>query len=538
MTLKRLNGDQALAYGAIVSGIKMVTGYPGSPSSGTVEELVKHAKGANFYVEWCSNEKVAVEMAIGASIVGSRALVCVKSVGMNVMVDPLMALNLTPLNGGLVILLGDDPGGYGSQNDQDTRPLATMLEIPMMEPSSPSEAFFMMRHAFKLSQQYKTAVIIRETRSFTQQIEDILISDKSIKKVNFGFTKEPFRFVPVPKNVVSKHRQLHKRIAEISQLVEELPYNTEKGIGTKGIIACGFTYKKLIDVLGSNQFLDTGILKLSSIYPLPQRLITNFLLKYPEVLILEENEPYLESQIKTIAYDSECETNIFGKLNRFVHREGELFRWQIQESLEKFMPGFNPGNTYNRRGEAEERPHKKNFCGECTYYEIIDIIEDVAKDIGQKLILVGDPGCLVTVAHRIDAKYAMGSAVAVADGMSKVGGQERIVALFGDSSFFHSSIPAICNAVHNRSNIILVVLDNGTTATSGFQPHPGVARDAMGNPVPALCIEQISKACGINRIFSIDFNESKGDLFNNFKRALSHSGITLILIRTQWPKPE
>ena len=171
-----LNGDQAMAYGALASGVKLVASYPGSPSSGTVETLIELAKDHDIYVEWSSNEKVAIEMGIGASIAGRRALVCAKSVGMNLMIDPLMALNLTPVKGGLVILLGDDPGAYGSQNDQDTRPLALMLEMPMMEPASPAEGYDMMQEAFAVSEEFNTAVIIRETRSFTQQIESVSLS--------------------------------------------------------------------------------------------------------------------------------------------------------------------------------------------------------------------------------------------------------------------------------------------------------------------------------------------------------------------------
>jgi len=170
-----------------------------------VEALIDLAKSHNIYVEWSSNEKVAMEMGIGASIAGRRALTCVKSVGMNAMIDPLMALNLTPVNGGLVILLGDDPGGYGSQNDQDSRPLATLLEMPMMEPATPAEGYAMMQEAFRISEQYRTAVIIRETRSFSQQEESVPVSEEPYPEANIGIVREPYRFVPVPKNAVEKH---------------------------------------------------------------------------------------------------------------------------------------------------------------------------------------------------------------------------------------------------------------------------------------------------------------------------------------------
>ena len=204
MPFQTITSAQALAQGALAAGVKVVTSYPGSPSSETVELLIELAGPHGLHVEWSSNEKVAMEIGIGVSIAGRRALVCTKSVGMNAMVDPLMVLNLTPVHGGLVILLGDDPGGYGSQNDQDTRPIASMVEMPMMEPATPAEGFAMMQAAFAVSEQFHTAVIVRETRSFTQQAEPVDIPDGPYPQPDLGLVREPWRFVPVPKNVVQE----------------------------------------------------------------------------------------------------------------------------------------------------------------------------------------------------------------------------------------------------------------------------------------------------------------------------------------------
>src|SRR4051812_18054773 len=190
-----LNGDEAMAHGALAAGVSVVTSYPGSPSSGTVEVLAGLADRHGLYVEWSSNEKVALELGIGASIAGRRALVCAKSVGMNAMLDPLMTLCLTPVHGGLVILLGDDPGGYGSQNDQDTRPVASMLEMPLLEPATPAEGYAMMMASFDASEQLQMPVIIRVTRSFTQQKERIDIPEGPFPQVDRGLAREPWRFV-------------------------------------------------------------------------------------------------------------------------------------------------------------------------------------------------------------------------------------------------------------------------------------------------------------------------------------------------------
>jgi indolepyruvate ferredoxin oxidoreductase alpha subunit len=531
--LQQFKGDQALAYGALASGVKLVTSYPGSPGTGTVETLIELGGDHEVYVEWSSNEKVAIEMGIGASIAGRRALVCAKSVGMNLMIDPLMALNLTPVKGGLVILLGDDPGAYGSQNDQDTRPLALMLEMPLMEPSSPAEGYAMMQEAFEISKKINTAVIIRITRSFTQQTESVSLSEKLHPDFDLGFEREPWRFVPVPKNAVEKHKELHERLERLKQWADTLPFTQIHGAGSRGIVATGFTYRKLMDILGDAEREDLRLLKLSTPYPLPNKVIANFLTACDEVLILEENEPFVESQIKALAYDLGSQAKIFGKQSAHVSREGELYRWQIQDALSKFYPGFVPGKSYLQENETDEIPEKENYCADAGYGEVLDALEAASESLGQKLVLVGDPGCLVTVAERLDAKYAIGSAIGVADGLSKTGIEERAVALFGDSAFFHTSIPAICNAVHNRSDILMVLLDNQSTASTGHQPHPGIGKDAMGRKAPKSSVEQIAHACGVKRIYSVAPNEFDSKLTDVFRETLNARGLVLVIVQTK-----
>ncbi|MGD8537920.1 MAG: thiamine pyrophosphate-dependent enzyme [Candidatus Aminicenantes bacterium] len=531
MAKKILSSDEALAYGALSSGIKLVTSYPGSPSSGTVETLIGLAGKSGIYVEWSSNEKVAMEMGIGASIAGRRALVCVKSVGMNAMIDPLMALNLTPVNGGLVILLGDDPGGYGSQNDQDSRPLATLVEMPMMEPATPSEGYRMMQEAFRVSEQYQTAVILRETRSYSQRKEEVSISDGPYREIQRGLVREPFRFVPVPKNAVEKHRALHDTIEALSDWANDVSFNTSIGKGTKGLICAGFVHQKILDVIGDKDLEEFRLLKLGVLCPLPRKVISEFLLSCQEVLVVEEIEPYVEDSVKAIAHDIGCTAKILGKHSRHLSREGELFRWQMQEALKRFIPGFVPEKNFSKGDEIEERPKKKDFCADCKYDVVLDKLLEAAESLGQKPVLVGDPGCLVTVADRLDAKYAIGSAVGVADGLSKAGIEERAVAIFGDSAFFHTTLPAICNVVHNRSNILMVVLDNKATATSGFQPHPGVSRNATGDDAPALDIARITQACGVQNVYTVNCDENERAMMDSFRKALSQTALTLIIVR-------
>jgi indolepyruvate ferredoxin oxidoreductase alpha subunit len=537
MPLQTVTSAHALAHGALVSGVKVVTSYPGSPSSETVAALIDLAERHGLHVEWSSNEKVAMEIGIGASIAGRRALVGTKSVGMNVMIDPLMALNLTPVHGGLVILLGDDPGGYGSQNDQDTRPLAPMLEMPWLEPATPAEGFAMMQAAFDVSERYHTAVVVRITRSFVQQVEAVDIPEGPYPQPDLGLVRETWRFVPVPRNVVEKHRALHERLALMERWADAAPFNRIQGEGDRGIIAAGFTHRKLLDVLGDAPRGDLRVLKLGTLFPLPRDVVSRFLAGCREVLLLEENEPYLETQLKALAHDLGSPARILGKATGHTRREGELFRWQIQQALARFLPGFVPGRSYLEADEASERPPRENYCAGCRFGAIVDALKDAAARLGQEPMLVGDPGCLAPAGDRLLAKFAIGSAVGVADGLVRAGVRERAVALFGDSSFFHMTMPAIANAVHHQSDILMVVLDNGSTVTTGFQPNPGQPRDALGRPSPALDIEKIARAIGVESVVTVGPDDLDARLPEVFREGLSRRGLALIVVRTPCEPP-
>jgi len=400
-----------------------------------------------------------------------------------------------------------------------------------MEPATPAEGCAMMQAAFAISEQFHTAVVVRETRSFTQQVEPVDIQDRPFPRSDLGLVREPWRFVPVPNNVVEKHRALHERLAALERWANLAPFNRIDGGGDRGIVAAGFAHRKMLDVLGDLPREDLGVLKLGVLYPVPGDLVSRFLAGCREVLVLEENEPYLETQIKAVAHESGCRARIFGKQTGHTRREGELFRWQIQQALERFLPGFVPARSYLEKDEPAERPPRENHCAGCRFGVIVDALRDVAARLGQKPVLVGDPGCLATVADRLDAKFAIGSAVGVADGLFRAGIGERAVALFGDSSFFHTTLPAIVNAVHHGSDVLMVVLDNGATVTSGFQPNPGVPRDALGRPAPALDIERIARACGVESVRTVGPHDLDARLHNLFHEGLTRRGLALIVVR-------
>ncbi|NND09065.1 MAG: hypothetical protein HKN87_22055 [Saprospiraceae bacterium] len=531
MTSNKVDGDGAFAHGALSGGASVITGYPGSPSSGTLQHLIKMQPDFDFYIEWSVNEKVAAEVAIGASIGGRRSLVCAKSVGMNLMVDPVMTLNLTPLNAGLVILLGDDPGGYGSQNDQDTRPLMHMLELPLLEPADPREGFFMMKQAFELSEQYKLPIIIRETRAFSKDSIEFDLPSFDYDPPNYGVLNEPFRFVPVPAQAVEKHRRLHRQLLAFKGWTEKSAFNKSIVRSKKGIIASGYAYRKLMDTLGHNSNVDLSIYKLSTLHPLPELSLSTFMKSCDEVMVLEETLPFIENALKVIAYDHRSNSTILGKSSGHFPSEGELFRWQISEVLEDFHPGIKTNSSYSKDNEDQERPLKGNPCADCRYEEVLDAINQATQSLGMHPLFTGDPGCLFSVGDRLLAKYAIGSAVALASGLVKAEINQPVVALVGDSGFFHTTIPAICNAAYNQSRITLVLLDNGAAVTSGGQLTPASGFDALGNNTPKLDFIDIARSCGVQHISEVHIDDPAKDLIQTFKEALQADQLSLIVVK-------
>ena len=586
-----ITGGQALAYGAARAGVGCITAYPGSPSSATVAtliELLRGGEGAGCHLEWSANERVALEVAIGACLGGRRALVCTKSVGMNVMVDPLMALNLTPLSAGLVIILGDDPGAYGSQNDQDTRALADLIELPMVEPATPGAGEEMVAAAFAAAERYSLPVVVRVTRSFDtcQEYAGEAAGTQLAWQVRHGrVEREAFRYVPYPGNAVAKHRELHGRLQAAAAWVADASFNRSTAVpppagaaarprgaaksGAQppahrapvvpvraagedvrrlGIISAGFCTRKLADVIGAplpdgagppvGGVADTagadragaappaavGLLELGGIFPLPADPLRAFLAAHEEVLVLEENEPYLEQRIAGLAHAHHLTTRVRGKLTGEVPRCGELYRWQIAAAVAGFAPELPVADRFTEATERAERPPRRNHCADCPFDQLIDAVQEWLKASGRDAWLVADPGCLAVEAPRLDAKYAIGSAVAVADGLLRAG--QDAVALFGDSAFFHAALPALCNAYAHGANLAAIVADNDGSVTTGRQPHPGSGRSALGTTAPRLDMLALARACGARHASRVPLSELPAAL----PAALEGPGVRVLVV--------
>lgn len=531
MNAMRINGDTALAWGAIEAGVSCVTGYPGSPGTGTFTALADTATEYGHDAEWCPNERIALDVAAGVSQGGRRVLVCMKSVGMNVALDTLMVLNMTGVHAGLVILMGDDPGAWGSQNEQDGRFFAPLAEIPMLEPSTPGEGRRMMRWAFDFSESFRTVVILRITRSFSVCETDLPPVRPPASVQALEPDREPMRWISSLSNCIPNHRRLHRNLKDISQSFEELPFNRIDGDGELGVIATGFAHSKLQDALEGADVSGLRRLKLASLYPLPGGLITDFLRQCRQVLVLEEVDPYLEDGIKTIGYDAGVTPPVIGKRSGHVPGEGELFRWQVQQALRTCLPDLNPKRVFTEAGWQEEKPFRKSHCAGCPYNEILAALREEAAALGQNPFLTADPGCVVIAARYLDTKLCMGSAVGAALGLQKAGVGERAVAITGDSAFYHSSVNALIHAGSTGANLLLVVLDNAGSLTTGGQPTPDRGVPVGGKPGPVVGINNLAAACGVDSIWTVEEADPEARMRRIFREALQTDGLSLVTIR-------
>ncbi len=540
MSGMQISGDQAIAYGALQSGVAVATSYPGSPSSSTIEFLRGYVESHGLHVEWSTNEKVAFETAVGASIGGAPALMGCKGVGFNVALDPVMVANLTDVGAGLVILLGDDPGAWASQNDQDTRPIAWGSELPMIEPATPSEGITMTREAFRLSREMQMPVIVRITKTYGSLKEEVDLPEipRSTFVQPHAFERHPMRWISVPGNAVQLHKRLHDRLESIARQFETADFNVVSGTGKIGIIAAGVIHTKLMDVLQSVDTSGFSILKLSTLWPLPAEQITDFLRATEKTLILEENEPFLETLIKSLAYDARISTPISGKHDKAVSREGELFRWQIAEALAGFVPGFKPARVFSPEDEMKYLPSQAGLPENCPYTPVFEILRELSGQSGLSPVYVVDPGCAIKINtppfEMLDVKYSMGSSIGIASGLVLSGVTDPVIAVVGDSDFFHLSANALFNVAHQGSNLLLIILDNATTALSGFQGTPNLGGIDLGHETTPLSIDDIVEACPVSMNETIDpWDETRArDVLG---KGLHQPGIRVIIARSPCP---
>lgn len=524
--------SQLLAYGALEAGVQFVTGYPGSPSTAVVEALLAHA-GERIRIEWAINEKSAFDAAFGASLAGVRSLVCLKSVGLNVALDSLMVSNLAGGDGGFVLLVGDDPGGWGSQNEQDSRPLVAAAEVPLLEPTCPQDARQVMQQAFQLSEAYRVPVVVRITRALSvEQVAAVPGAPVIPVGRPASFRRQPERFNVLPIHVVDFHQQLQATLSQVRGVFEHSPLNGEEGQPSRqGLIAAGHTYHKLRKFLDQGEPPPVRVLWLSTLHPVPELLIADFCRPLDAVLVLEETAPYVESQVQAVIQRAGLSVAIYGRSSGHLPTTGELFAPQLAQALARLLPGWSQPEV-EEGGRA--MPSRRPLCDDCPYIPVLDALLSVMDRHGgrESFVVTGETGCMVRAQlppwQILDMKYGMGSSIGLAAGLARAGIPQRIVALSGDSALLHSGLGELIDAAQASLDLAVIVLANGTTALSGGQPHPSTAHDAYGRPRKPIDLGELVQAAGVEWVRTMDVGKS-GTLEATLEEALAHEGLSVVI---------
>jgi len=516
-------GNEAIARGALEAGVRVAAGYPGTPSSEIIENLAQASKARNLYVEWSVNEKVALEVASAASYAGLRALAVMKMVGMNVASDFLLHLAQYGTRGGMVLVSCDDPGALSSSNEGDSRPYAKMMEFPLLEPGDFQEAKDMTQWAFDLSEAIGNVVMVRSVTRLSHASGEVVMGEIPQRRAHARFVFDGPLLntltgpaVNQPWAVREFRRMQHERLKKAGELFEHSPFNTYIGPDRPELLvitssACHLYSGEAIHLLGAERRV--GLLKLGTTWPLPLQLLEKHLRLTDKVLVVEEILPFMEENLKAAAATLAPRIGVktfFGKADGRLPMESELNPDLVAATLSGILEVSYESvpQDYLKRAEeiaAAGAPVRAlTFCPGCPHRASFWSIHDAIQMDGRNGFVCGDIGCYSLAASpsgfdTIKTLHSMGSGAGLASGFGKLGVfglTQPIFAVCGDSTFYHAVMPALVNAAHNKANITLIVLDNGGTAMTGFQPHPGLKVNAAGEEVPPLDIPTLCRAMG------------------------------------------
>jgi indolepyruvate ferredoxin oxidoreductase alpha subunit len=530
-----LLGNEAIARGALEAGIDVFAAYPGTPSSeiaDTLSEACKVLKGF-MYMEYSTNEKVAFEVALGASLAGKRGMCAMKHVGVNVASDALFSFAYIGARGGFVLVSADDPFMHSSQNEQDNRWFGISAKVPVVEASSVQEVKDITKEAFEISEKFGLPMILRSYTRLSHArgvVELGKIPDKKLEKVEW--VKKPETDVVLPSHARRLKKELWKKLERLEKFFCDWDRNwvNEGDDKRLGIIACGLSYAYAKEAVRRLN-LEIPILKLSSMHPLPMKLIENFVSEVDRVMVVEEVDPFVELQVRTIAKD------VYGKLTGHMPMDYEFNVAIVERGIAKLL-----GMATSRDYEAIERradelaklapPRPPVLCPGCPHSATFYVIRKVVNELG-KACLPSDIGCYTLGINKpfeaVDICICMGASVGVSNGLFRVI-KDPIIATIGDSTFLHAGIPALINAVYNKAKFVLVVLDNLTTGMTGHQPHPGVGVTGCGESGGTVKIEDVARGVGVDFVEVVNpYNIKK--LEEVLKKALEHDGVAVIVAR-------
>ncbi|MGN1281753.1 MAG: indolepyruvate ferredoxin oxidoreductase subunit alpha [Succinivibrio sp.] len=525
-------GNSAIAIGALCSGVRLVSGYPGTPSTEIIETIY-HFPHEGVHLEWSVNEKAALEVAAAASYTGARTLVTMKQVGLNVASDPLMSLAYVGVKGGMVIVVADDPGPISSQTEQDTRRFAEFCRIPVLDPVSPEQAFDMVQDAFLISERYGTPVILRPTTRVCHGYASITFDENYAVKAYDGFDRDPSRFVIFPKLSYRNHALIEERNREYSKDISSYVFNNVTGDKKlrKGVVATGISYAYAREY--SEEHKDVFLIGVGAPYPNPSEFLLRALSDLDEVICLEELSPYIEETIQKVAGANQLKLTVRGKLTGEVPQAGELSAGLVKTVLDKF---------YDRQEQQSSEPEIELpslpvrppvLCAGCPHRGAFYAVKVAARR--KKAVFCGDIGCYTlgnaAPLDMVDTCLCMGAGITMAQGFNFTQPDTTCFAFIGDSTFFASGITGVINAIYNQANIIICILDNSTTAMTGHQVHPGTGINLMNGTDCRVDIHRVLEGLGVAKIVSADPLDLKGSVAK-VRECMEISGVKAIIFKS------
>lgn len=521
MSKEYMLGNEAIARGLLESGIDVAAGYPGTPSSEILASLAPHARG-RFHVEWSVNEKVALEVAIGASWAGARSVCTMKHVGLNVAADPFMTLSHAGVNGGLILISADDPSCHSSQNEQDSRVYAKFAKVPCFDPQSPQEAKDMVAYAYAFSEKHQIPVLLRPTTRIAHAKSDVEVHEALPRPKKIEFKKDVERYVVLPKHTRVLLKKLNAKQEAMRGELASSPWNRLdlRDDASLGIVASGVAsayVEEALETLG----VPVSYLKIGA-YPIDPSLIKRLADSVERILVVEELTPFVEEQVRMYADE------VMGKMTGDVPHEGEFDPLLVANMIRR-AAGRPLLENREVRLDFELPARPPVMCAGCPHRATFYAMKSVFKD---ESIFASDIGCytLGTQLGAVDTCLCMGASITIASGLSFSGLKDKIACTIGDSTFLHTGIPGLINAVYNKADITVVILDNRTTGMTGHQPHPATGETILGEPSTEISLEAVVKACGVQSMQVIDPYDLESSKVA-FRKAYNSEGVKVIISR-------
>ncbi len=511
-----LLGNDAIAHACLEAGIDFVSGYPGTPSSEVVDTL-RSQKDRGYYLEWSVNEKVAFENSLAASWCGLRSIVTMKHVGLNVAADPLMTSSYTGTNGGFVILSADDPFAHSSQNEQDSRMYAKFAQIPCLDPSSVQEAHDFIKDGFEISEKFRLPVLFRPTTRICHSKSDVSLAAPAVSPRKGSFTKDPRQYVVIPAHTRPLHVQLTKKQPEVARYLVEAGFNKALVRGRRAVIAGGIAASYVEEILPA----DISFIKIGA-YPIDRAWLAGIVTQHDEIVVIEELMPVIEEAVLGVSNG----VIVHGKLDGTTPHEGEYSTALVAAALEK--TGFITNSFPAAPAPASVPVRPPILCPGCLHRSVFYAMKKVFKDG----IFPSDIGCytLGLQLGAVDTTICMGASITVGSGIAHAVDGAEVVSTIGDSTFLHTGINGLINAVYNNANQTVIILDNRITAMTGHQPNPNTGMTAVGVPSPKISLEELARACGVSFVESVDPYDLT-HLIATLKEAKEHTGVKVIIAK-------